>query len=340
MVAIFLFCKRLIKQVSKLKPLIIFSVAALLFVAVVIYTFREVGVLQLISEVSMANLFEVMLIGLVFRSTFGVIMWIGFWLQYDLKMRFSEIVVLPMMMHLFTYVMPIKGGMLFQVFYSKYKYQLDMSKGVSLGVIVFLITVVLAAVLGLGLVYLLPVNSLELEVGLWLMGLSVVGLIFVLKCIPNGQVNDTGIISRLLGFLLNVRVQLLGQIKNAKLTVGLLVATIISTLVQSFWFWRTGEMLGISSDFSSMLLIVLVLQVILLFRLIPGNLGVQEIMIAAVFSAAGFEIEQGLLVGLVTRLIAIFWSAVIGLPALFYNLKYFESNSISGLLNKISRKGE
>ena len=338
MLTIFLFCNRLIKHVSKLKSFGLFGIASLLFTAVVAYTFREVDVQQILSEVSLSNLLGVMLLGLVFRSTFGVIMWVGFWLQYNLKMRMSEIFFLPLMMHLFTYIMPIKGGMLFQVFYTKQKYKLDISKGFSLGVMIFLITVALAAVLGLALTYLTPVNSPELKSGLLFMGLSVIGLMIVLRLVPESNIQGDGLIAKLRRFLISVRIQLVGQIKNVKLSVGLLITTIISTLMQSLWFWQTGAMLGIAADFAPILLIVLVLQVILLFRFIPGNLGLQEIMIAAVFSAAGFEIEEGLMVGLITRLIAVFWSAVIGLPALYYNLRYFESNSISGLLKRVAAK--
>ena len=52
---------------------------------------------------------------------------------------------------------------------------------------------------------------------------------------------------------------------------------------------------------------------------------------------AGFEIEEGLLVGLVNRLIAVFWTAALGLPALYSNLKYFDSFSIRGLINKVAQ---
>ena len=338
MLMIFLFCNRLIKHVSKLKSFGLFGIGSLLFTAVVAITFKEVDVQQIISEVSLSNLIGVMLLGLMFRSTFGIIMWVGFWLQYNLKMRLSEIFFLPLMMHLFIYIMPIKGGMLFQVFYTRQKYKLDISKGFSLGVMIFLITVTLAAVLGLTLTYLIPVNSPELKSGLLFMGLSVIGLMVVLRFIPESNIKGDGWIAKLRRFLISVRMQLVGQIKNVKLSVGLLLTTIVSTLMQSLWFWQTAAMLGISTDFAPILLIVLVLQVILLFRFVPGNLGLQEIMIAAVFSAAGFEIQEGLMVGLITRLIAVFWSAVIGLPALYYNLRYFESSSISGLLKRVARR--
>ena len=338
MLMIFLFCNRLIKHVSKLKSFGLFGIASLLFTAVVAITFKEVDVQQIISEVSLSNLIGVMLLGLMFRSTFGIIMWVGFWLQYNLKMRLSEIFFLPLMMHLFIYIMPIKGGMLFQVFYTRQKYKLDISKGFSLGVMIFLITVTLAAVLGLTLTYLIPVNSPELKSGLLFMGLSVIGLMVVLRFIPESNIKGDGWIAKLRRFLISVRMQLVGQIKNVKLSVGLLLTTIVSTLMQSLWFWQTAAMLGISTDFAPILLIVLVLQVMLLFRFVPGNLGLQEIMIAAVFSAAGFEIQEGLMVGLITRLIAVFWSAVNGLPALYYNLRYFESSSISGLLKRVARR--
>ena len=55
------------------------------------------------------------------------------------------------------------------------------------------------------------------------------------------------------------------------------------------------------------------------------------------FAAAVFQLEDGLLIGVVTPLISVFWSAFTGLPALYSNLKYFDSISISELINKVSK---
>ena len=103
-------------------------------------------------------------------------MWVGFYLHYKLRIKTIDILTLPMMMHLFLYVLPIKGGMLFQVIYSKHKYNLDLSKGFSIGLMVFLNSIVLTVIIGLGLAFLIPVESLELRVTILALGLALAGM--------------------------------------------------------------------------------------------------------------------------------------------------------------------
>lgn len=265
-------------------------------------------------------------------------MWVGFKLHYHLILKRSEILVLPLMMHLFLYLMPVKGGMLFQVFYSKHKYGLDLSKGFSLGMMVFLNSLILTIILGLALIYLIPVDSTELKIAIWGMGLALTGFIVGINFLPSTGKSGSGFATRLVNFLINVRVQLGEQIKNGKLFIGLATTTLISTLIQAFWFWKTAQVIDIQSSFPAVLLVVLVLRIILLIRFLPGNLGVQEVMIGVVFAAAGFQLEDGLLIGVITRLISVFWSATIGLPALYSNLHYFGSPSLSGLIDRIKRE--
>ncbi len=336
MVGFFLFCTWSYYQLSKSKTIALFTLATALFCMVVGYTYQEIDVSDLLSRISGSDLGVILGLGLVFHLSFGVIMWVGFFLHYKLRLKIFEILTLPMMMHLFLYLMPIKGGMLFQVFYSKHKYGLDLSKGFSLGLMVFLNSMVLTVILGLALAYMIPVESFELRATIIAMGIGLVGMMTGLNFLPSAVRSGTGIMVSLVNFMINVRVQLTDQFKNISLFFGLLVTTFISVTAQAVWFWKTAEILGIQSEFAPVYLVVLVLRIILLIRLLPGNLGVQEIMIGVVFAAAGFPLEVGLLIGVVTRLISVFWSATIGLPALYSNLKYFDSLSLTALITKVS----
>ena len=324
----------------KLRSISIFVLAVAIFFAVVGYTFRNVDLASLLAGASVSDVLGLLVWGLGFHLSFGVIMWVAFWLHYKLKLAVVEILTLPLMMHLFLYLMPLKGGMLFQVFYSKQKYKLDLSKGFSLGMMVFLNSLLLTIFLGLAMVYLLPINSLELKVMIWGMGLSLVGFIVGLNFLPKDRVEGQGFLKRLLNFLINVRVQLTDQFKNVQLFFGLFVTTFVSVVIQAILFWKTGEFIGVETEFGPVLLVVLVLRIILLIRLLPGNLGIQEVMIGVVFATAGFEIEDGLMIGIITRLVSVFWTATIGLPALYSNLRYFESASLKGLIKSVAKAEE
>lgn len=322
---------------SKTRPIAIFALATVLFCAVVGYTFREIDLVHLVRHISSLDMMTLLGMALGFHLSFGVIMWVGFYLHYNLKLKTIDILTLPMMMHLFLYLMPIKGGMLFQVVYSKHKYDLDLSKGFSIGLMVFLNSIVLTVLLGLGLAYAIPVESFELRMTILALGIGLVGMMTTMSFLPSKLRDGSGILISLVNFLINVRIQLVEQFKNIKLFFGLLITSLLSVTIQAIWFWKTAEILGISAEFAPVYLVVLVLRVILLFRVLPGNLGVQEVMIGVVFAAAGFQLEDGLLIGVVTRLISVFWSAIIGLPALYSNLKYFDSLSISGLIRKVAK---
>jgi hypothetical protein len=304
---------------------------------VVGYTFRDIELDQLANQVSAIELTELLGWASLFHISFGIIMWVGFYLHYKIRIETIDILTLPMMMHLFLYVLPIKGGMLFQVIYSKHKYDLDLSKGFSIGLMVFLNSIVLTVILGLGLAFLIPVESLELRVTILALGVALAGMMTTINFLPSTHRGGSGIMVSLVNFLINVRIQLVEQFKNIKLFFGLLLTTFLSVTIQAIWFWKTAEILGIPTEFAPVYLVVLVLRVILLFRVLPGNLGVQEVMIGVVFAAAGFQLEDGLLIGVVTRLLSVFWSTIIGLPALYSNLKYFDSLSIIGLINKVAK---
>jgi hypothetical protein len=191
---------------DKLVTKTVFLLAVLLFFGVVGYSFQELDLGLFVGKTGFWNLMVLLTLGLLFHVSFGLIMWIGFRLHYQLKLDKLEILILTMMMHLFLYIMPIKGGMLFQVFYSKQKYGLDLSKGFSFGVMVFLNSLLLTIVLGLALVYIIPVNSFELEVMIWGMAAGLIGLLFALRFLPKEEMIATGFLQRSANFLIRAAI--------------------------------------------------------------------------------------------------------------------------------------
>lgn len=325
---------------SKSTSIIVFVIAAILFALVVAFTYQEVDFQSITNQFSVYSITNLLALGLLFHLSFGLIMWVGFWLHYKLKIHPIEILTLPLMMHLFLYLMPVKGGMLFQVFYSKHKYKLDLSKGFSLGMTVFFMSLILTVLFGIVLIYAIPIDSFELELSLWAMAIGFGGMLVTLNLLPSNRKFSLGFLNKLIDFLISVRIQLVEQFKNFKLSIGLLLTTAISVVAQAILFWQTALVLGIISEFLPVLLVVLILRILLLIRLLPGNLGIQEVVIGVTFAAAGFQMEDGLLIGIITRLISVFWTALIGLPALYSNLKYFDTSSLSSVISRVNKSNQ
>ena len=99
--------------------------------------FQDVNPLQLISDVGIANLATNLLIGIVYFFSFGYLMRVVYSHHYKQSITWTDTFLLPFMMHLWTYILPAKGGLIYQTFFVKAKYQIDMSKGFSVGVLVF-----------------------------------------------------------------------------------------------------------------------------------------------------------------------------------------------------------
>ncbi len=312
----------------------------LLFMAVVWITFKNVGFLPIVKILAWQDVLLNMLLGLVFFVSFGLVMFVGFRLHYKLSIQPVDVITLPLMMHFFTYLVPLKGGLLFQIFYSRSKYQLELSKGFSLGIIVFLISVLLTVTVGLGISFnMQPVPEVLTSV-LGTLGLGLVAFPVVLGFFPATQRNPKGLLGRFVNFLSRVRQQLAMQVKNVSLLFWLTVSTLFSVLIQSLWYLQSTHMLGIEATFVTTILMVLFLRIFLLVRLLPGNLGVQELVIGLVFSAAGFTLDQGLLVALIIRLVSVILAATIGLAGLYSNLQYFNTGSISGLVRSVTGNKE
>lgn len=319
-----------------IRTILLFTAAAMLFLSVVWFTFKDANVAEFIQHISWQETVLNLVLCLSFFTSTGSVMQVGFRRHYNLKIQHKDVVLLPLMMHVFTYVMPIKGGMLFQTFFSRYKYKLDLSKGFSLGISVFLISLLITVVVGPALAFYLGLRSIILLSVLAIMGFGLLALPIMLRFFSERKERANGTVNRLIGFLMNVRTQILDYLRNLPLLFGLIGTTLVSVLIHTIWFWQTADMLNISTDFAPVLLIVLILRIILLVRFLPGNLGVQEIMIGVVFAAAGFSMEQGLLIALVTRLASVLLAATIGLSGLYINLHHFRSASFLDLIRAVA----
>ncbi|MFT4713967.1 MAG: uncharacterized membrane protein YbhN (UPF0104 family) [Candidatus Azotimanducaceae bacterium] len=319
------------------RALVLFTTAGILFVAVAIVTFNNMDLSLILGQLTVSNALVNVGLAIAFFVSFGMTMRVSFRQQYKLHLAPSDVITLPIMMHLFTYIIPIKGGLLFQVFYIRHKYKLELSKSFSLGITTFMVSVFLTVVIGLGLSLQLQLNTDILPSVFGIIGFGLVTLPIILWLLPKQSAHFEGTIYKLLRFLIDLRNELLSQIKNLRLVTGLLLTGLISILIQSLWFWQSATVLGIEADLNLVILVVLILRIILLVRLLPGNLGIQELMIGGVFLMAGFSIEEGLAVALLTRLVSVFLAATIGLIGLYSNLQYYESRKLSALTKTVAK---
>lgn len=145
-----------------------------------------------------------------------------------------------------------------------------------------------------------------------------------------------GIIHALIRFVQNVLIQFRDQTKDSKLLGKVVAVTVVSTGIHSVWFYHSAVILGYDPDPIGIVLATLVLRIITLVRVVPGNLGVQEIMTGSVFLAAGLGLDEGLMTGLLIRLMSVLLAGTFGAAGLYSNFRYFGTDSLKSLFFKLN----
>lgn len=318
------------EKLSKTKAVILFLLAIILFGTVAFFTFRNVDLVELFSSVTASDALINLLLGTAYFITFGWVMAIVFRAHYKIDYPTFDLAFLPFQMHLFTYLMPVKGGMLYQTFFMKMKHKMDLSKGFSSGIFVFIASLLLTCMAGLALSFQLEgVQELRLLLGLMSVGLLV--LTFGSRFIPERKDLTGSWVSRLLGFVQRIGAGIGDLFSDPLLFVKVFLMTAISAGLQSWWFYHTAIVLGYDVSWMGMTFATLIIRILMLVRFVPGNLGFQEIMSGAVFVAAGLTIEDGLLVAMINRLASVALAGTLGFGALYYNFRYFGTQNLKQL---------
>ena len=290
----------------------------------------------MVSQLSINDVIQNIIIGTGYFLSRGLVIKVIYKHHYNVNLPWQDTLLLPSMMHLFTYVLPMKGGLIFQTYFSKAKYGLDMSKGFSVGLLVFAASLIIASFIGGALSFLIR-DALALQLLLLFMFGTLIFFLVAGKFVSEPDPSKTGFLNSLIAFVQKVLIQFREQLKDSKLLFRVIFVTLASTLVHAVWFYHCAYVLGYEPEPVGILLATLVLRIVTLVRILPGNLGVQEVMIGSVFLAAGLGLQEGLTTSLLVRLISVVLAGTLGIGGLYLNFRYFETDSITGLLNKLKR---
>lgn len=257
--------------------------------------------------------------------------------HYDINFEKKDTVLLPFMMHVFSYIMPVQGGMLFQTFFMKMKYKMALTKGFSTGVYLFIASLILTCVGGLILSFFVE-GVTEIRMVLYLMLIGLIGMLGTAVITRRITIKGDRFIYKIIGFLHAIITQLGELTKQPLLFIKVMLIIGFSALLHAGWFYQTALILGIEVSFMGMVLATLVFRIVMLVRLLPGNLGIQELVTSIVFLGAGLTIEEGLIVAVFNRAACVILAAIIGLGGLYHNFRYFGTDGIQQLLKEMKGK--
>jgi hypothetical protein len=254
---------------------------------------------------------------------------------YNKTISYSDISILPIVMHLFGYVVPFRGSYLFSIFFLRMKYNISIIEGGSVGLITQLISLSVSG-------FLLSIIAFSFEgsavlylflFGLFLFLAFLYPILFI--AITKRLVFKNKLLSKLSNIVHSISIELRKMTADKNYLSVLVLLNLINIGIQSVWFLAIGHYFELDLALQDYLLYAILLRLSVFIRILPGNLGVQELYAGMISYVLGIGFDTGIAIGLFFRVSAITLSVLIGIPALSYNFKHFNTISYSGLLNKI-----
>ncbi len=235
--------------------------------------------------------------------------------NFGIKVDSFDIYSLPYVSHLFSYIFPIKGGLVYTTFLLKKIYHLSYSSSISSQIIVYVYTFFTIGVMGLGLSIfyhdwrLISLSCLLAAMPFVLKRMSEI----ITKCVQIRKNKDL--------LLVQSHFESISTIN--RFTSKLVLLSLVKISFEVLWFYCVFVVTQL--DFSPYLIILYTIarNLSLIINFVPGNLGVNELFGGAVALLEGSNFIEGVTIMLIIRVVALGLSSTCGFIALVYlQVKY------------------
>lgn len=218
--------------------------------------------------------------------------------QSNVRLTSWDTILLPFTMNLLSYVIPANGGFLYSAYFLKTKYGVDISKGASIGFFIIYIYLGISGVLFLCIGIFLPsvhaiLAGIVLLLSPWalrLVNLVAAKIKFQFTWFLKGKK------------ILSDIVESSGEMLHARnLVLFNIFFTVLQTVITYLIYWFLARELKIDISSSVILATILFLQISSFVRIVPGNMGIEELFSGGVFLLLGQSGSVGVLLSLLLR---------------------------------------
>ncbi len=252
----------------------------------------------------------------------------------DVKLSVIDKFFFPISRNLWSYIIPFQGSLAYSVAFCKLKYKVAVTSGISINVYMMLFNIFIAGFIGLYFSILKNDFSSIIFFVSVLFLFSPFLLIFsnyIFKLLPNSKIE---IFQKLKNSLEAILSDVSILWKDIKFSFNILLFNILHITITVLWFYWASIILNLDIDLISILFLSLILKISLLFKITPGNLGVEQLLSGAVFVLIDQNAADGVVISLFNKAITMILSGTIGSVFTIYNLKYFKGIKIFAYLQQ------
>jgi uncharacterized protein (TIRG00374 family) len=306
------------------------TIISILLIVIIFYFLNNSGYLEPILEIKKSVFLSLLALALLSFFISGFQM--GFMLKEQEKISITTLdkLLLPISMSLFGYIIPTNGSMIYSIYFLKKKYNIDSSKGLSIGLASIYISFIVSGVFGVFLFIFAEKNVLILT--------SSLGLIFTPKIASLANklqmkisLNHGGYLIKVQSFINSSILSSSSLMSNYKILIANYLFTLLYIIITFTSFSLLNEALNLRLEASSIFYILIITRISSLIRILPGNLGVEEVYMAGIFKIIGQAMEKGVVFSILGRAIALIIIIPFGIAHFMINLKHV---SFTELKNK------
>jgi hypothetical protein len=310
---------------------IIKFILALLIIALLIYYLYANNYFIVISKVSALDFLFLTSLTLLSYFASGLQMYYLIKKQNNISISVADTLFLPLSMSLFSYIIPTNGGLLYSVFFLKKKYKIDSTKSFSIGIFSIYISFFITGVFGVfSCIYSEKYNFWMLSISFALIFLPFI-INVINKYFQRIKSRNGSLLNKLLFYLNSVVVHSNNFIQNKEVIFVNLIINLIYLVLSLLTYQLLNIILEAELPLTSIFVIILITRVSSLIRLLPGNLGLEELYTGGIFKLIGRDPGIGIVFSLILRFTTIILFIPFGILHTLLNTKFFKFKDFNNL---------
>lgn len=297
---------------------------------VILCFFIDLKNLKLLLNVSIPSLIISIILAIIIYYVSGIQLYY-IRKQFGISLKLKDLILLPIVGSLWSFILPIQGNLIFNTFFFKQRYNMKISESFSISIYLYLVTLCFTGCFAL---FFSIYNNVLFS---WLGFVSILfifnPLFVILANLIFQKIGNTKIktIDKIQLFL-NSTVENTNNLwLNYKFSFLIFSLNAFLIFLTIFWFYWNSKSLGFNLSFVEVGLISLIMNISLIVKITPGNLGITQLITASCINIIGGNPEQATLVTLFASAITIIIIFTIGLYGNFY---YFKTINFNDLIKK------
>ena len=304
---------------------------ALLLILFLAFFLYKRGYFVVIEKISFDEIVILLLITLTSYFVAGFQIYYLVKKQNYISISLSDTLLLPISMSLYSYIIPTNGGLLFSVFFLNKKYNIDTSKSFSIGIFSVYISLIITGIFGV--VSCIISNNYSF----WILSISfiLISISFIISVLnrlfQKLHFKEFSFINRIKLYLNKIVIQSNNLLRNKSILFVNIIINVIYLILAFISYQWLNVILEINLSLTSVFIIVLITKVSSLIRLVPGNIGLNELYTGGIFKIIGKDPGIGIVFSIIQRITAMIVFIPLGILHTFFNSRLIKWGDLVNL---------